>query len=177
MLTNRGQPVIVVEDGNFENRSELLLRHVHEGTDLDGSQARDTLRNAAKLWTRPVCLLTKVDGKGKLLRCEDGNISRAQRGVRLSTLRLWAWGQSDPGRKRERNEDSYLVDPETGILAVADGMGGHQGGATASADGGRAAREGARRGARRLRRGASQAARSSQCATPRRCRRSTTPSR
>jgi stage V sporulation protein R len=75
MLTNRGQPVIVVEDGNFENRSELLLRHIHEGIDLDGAQARDTLRNAAKLWTRPVSLLTKVDGKGKLLRCEDGNIS------------------------------------------------------------------------------------------------------
>jgi stage V sporulation protein R len=74
-LTNRGQPVIVVEDGNFENRSELLLRHIHEGIDLDGSQARDTLRNTAKLWTRPVSLLTKVEGKGKLLRCEDGNLS------------------------------------------------------------------------------------------------------
>jgi protein phosphatase len=47
-------------------------------------------------------------------------------------VKLWAWGQSDPGRKRERNEDSYLVDTETGIIAVADGMGGHQGGATAS---------------------------------------------
>jgi len=75
MLTIRGQPVIVVDDGNFENRSELLLRHVHEGTDLDGAQARDTLRNVAKLWTRPVNLLTKFEGKGKLLRCEDGNLS------------------------------------------------------------------------------------------------------
>jgi stage V sporulation protein R len=75
MLTNRGQPVIVVEDGNFENKSELLLRHIHEGTDLDGAQARDTLRNASKLWTRPVSLLTKIEGKGKILRCEDGNLS------------------------------------------------------------------------------------------------------
>ncbi|MDB4952826.1 MAG: SpoVR family protein [Myxococcales bacterium] len=75
MLTNRGQPVIVVEDGNFENRTELLLRHIHEGIDLDSGQARDTLRNTAKIWSRPVSLLTKVDGKGKILRCEDGNIS------------------------------------------------------------------------------------------------------
>ncbi len=74
-LTNRGQPVIMVADGNFENKSELLLRHTHEGVDLDAGQARDTLRNASKVWTRPVSLLTKVEGKGKILRCEDGNLS------------------------------------------------------------------------------------------------------
>ena len=61
--------------GNFENKSELLLRHIHEGIDLDAGQARDTLRNASRVWTRPVNLLTKVEGKGKLLRCEDTNLS------------------------------------------------------------------------------------------------------
>lgn len=47
-------------------------------------------------------------------------------------MRLWAWGLSDTGRKRERNEDSFLADSDLGVMAVADGMGGHQGGATAS---------------------------------------------
>ncbi len=75
MLTNRGQPTIVVENGNYDNRSELLLRHLHDGVDLDLAQARDTLRAANRLWTRPVNLLTKVDGKGRLMRCEDGTHS------------------------------------------------------------------------------------------------------
>jgi stage V sporulation protein R len=75
MLTNRGQPAIYVEDGNFENRSELLLRHAHEGTDLDMGQARDTLRGLYKVWSRPVSILTKVENKGKILRCEGENIS------------------------------------------------------------------------------------------------------
>lgn len=47
-------------------------------------------------------------------------------------MRLFAWSATDPGRKRDRNEDNHLVDMELGLLAVADGMGGHQGGATAS---------------------------------------------
>jgi stage V sporulation protein R len=74
-LTNRGQPFIYVEDANFENRSELLLRHQHEGVDLDMAQARDTLRNLHKIWTRPVSLLTRLEGKGKLLRCDDSTIT------------------------------------------------------------------------------------------------------
>ena len=67
-LTNFGQPFIYVEDGNFENRGELLLKHKHEGVDLKMDHARDTLEALARVWKRPVNLLTRVDGKGKLLR-------------------------------------------------------------------------------------------------------------
>jgi stage V sporulation protein R len=68
MLTNFGQPAIAIEDGNFENRGELLLVHKHDGVDLKLDYARDTLRNVQLLWRRPVNLVTRLDGRGTLLR-------------------------------------------------------------------------------------------------------------
>lgn len=47
-------------------------------------------------------------------------------------MRVTALGLTDVGRKREANEDSFLVDEEIGLFVVADGMGGHAGGGTAS---------------------------------------------
>ncbi len=41
-------------------------------------------------------------------------------------------GLSDTGRKRGHNEDSFLIDEELSLFIVADGMGGHAGGGTAS---------------------------------------------
>ncbi|OFZ21309.1 MAG: hypothetical protein A2X94_07620 [Bdellovibrionales bacterium GWB1_55_8] len=40
---------------------------------------------------------------------------------------------TDVGRKRAQNQDSFAAVPELGLFIVADGMGGHRGGETASA--------------------------------------------
>jgi stage V sporulation protein R len=65
-LTNFGQPIVVVQDANMNNRGELLLRHEHEGIDLQLDWAKDTLQNLHAVWNRPVHLETVVKDKRKL---------------------------------------------------------------------------------------------------------------
>lgn len=67
-MTNFGQPIIRIEDGNFENRGELLLTHMWEGIDLQPDFMNETMKNLYAIWTRPINLVTVMDNDGQLVR-------------------------------------------------------------------------------------------------------------
>jgi stage V sporulation protein R len=67
-LTNAGNPFIFVEDANFENRGELLLKHDHQGMDLRQDYAKEVMRSLVRVWKRPVNVTTILEGKPVILR-------------------------------------------------------------------------------------------------------------
>jgi stage V sporulation protein R len=72
-LTNHGRPWIYVVDGNYRNRGELLLKHDHQGIDLNVQKASDTLANLGAIWGRPVNLQTVFDEKPSLMTFDGTN--------------------------------------------------------------------------------------------------------
>ena len=78
-LTNAGSPFIYVEDANFENRGELLLRHDHQGIDLRGDYAREVLKSLVRVWKRPVNVTTIAEGKPGMMRFDGREHTTRQR--------------------------------------------------------------------------------------------------
>ncbi|WP_418281654.1 SpoVR family protein [Halorubrum sp. DTA98] len=109
-FTNFGKPTIVVLDGNFRNRGELLLGHRYNGVALDTEQAKATLERVFELWGRPVNLAT--------IRTEytDEEIRRAKRrGREPEGTAVGVRFQYDGGETTE-----HELDPEIEARIAAD---------------------------------------------------------
>jgi stage V sporulation protein R len=74
-ITNFGHPRIDVVDGNFRNRNELLMAHVHEGTDLDIKYATDVLKNMVLIWRRPVHIRTQAGSETQIWSHDGRNFT------------------------------------------------------------------------------------------------------
>jgi len=70
-LSNMGQPIIYVVDGNYLNRGELYLAHQWNGLDIEIATAVEVLRNLRRLWGRPVRLQARIDDEERLFTCDD----------------------------------------------------------------------------------------------------------
>ena len=77
-LTNFGYPMVHVVDANFKNRSELLLKHAHEGIDLRIDWAKETLKALHRVWKRPVHIETLLEGVPKILSFDGAEFHDAR---------------------------------------------------------------------------------------------------
>ena len=78
-MTNFGQPILTVDDGDYKRRGELYLKHAYDGKALDPEYTERVLRNIQKLWSRPVHLETMKDDKPILYSCDnEGSVEVGQ---------------------------------------------------------------------------------------------------
>src|SRR5256884_2634662 len=70
-LTNFGYPYLVIDNGDYRGNSELYIKHLFEGQELDLVYAEKTLQYVYQLWGRPVHLETVYEDK-RILVSYDG---------------------------------------------------------------------------------------------------------
>lgn len=92
-MTNFGQPIIRIEDANFENRGELLMSHLWEGIDLQPDFMNETMKNVYAIWQRPVILTTVMDNEGQLYRYDGHEFKNMKIGPSAPS--------SDEGKKED----------------------------------------------------------------------------
>mgnify|MGYP001270435957 CR=1 FL=1 len=66
-MTNFGNPYLVIDDADYHRNSELYIKHLYEGQEMDLSYAEKTLIYLYQIWGRPVHLETVFDEKRVLL--------------------------------------------------------------------------------------------------------------
>lgn len=76
-MTNFGQPILTVDDGDYKRHGELYLKHAFDGKELDPDYTERVMKNMQKLWGRPVHLETMLDDKKVILTMnESGEFSQ-----------------------------------------------------------------------------------------------------
>jgi stage V sporulation protein R len=68
-------PVIKVIDSDYTHNRTLLLKHAHDGRDLQLEYAEKTLKYVHQLWGREVALETLLDNRSTLLTFSDGKFA------------------------------------------------------------------------------------------------------
>ncbi|MCL1630728.1 SpoVR family protein [Sporolactobacillus sp. CPB3-1] len=76
MRINGGFPYIVVENGDYRDNGELLLKHRFEGIELDTRDLEGVLKYLFQLWGRTVHLETVIEEHPVLFSYEHGEIKR-----------------------------------------------------------------------------------------------------
>lgn len=68
-------PVIKVQDADYLNNRTLLLKHEHDGRDLQLEYAEKTLKYLQQLWRHDVAMETVIDNRNTLLTFSDGKFT------------------------------------------------------------------------------------------------------
>jgi stage V sporulation protein R len=66
-MTNFGYPYLVIDDADYRRNSELYIKHLFEGQEMDLNYAEKTLAYLYQIWSRPVHLETVFDERRVLL--------------------------------------------------------------------------------------------------------------
>jgi stage V sporulation protein R len=66
-MVNFGNPYLMVENGDHEQRGELYIKHLFEGQELDLKYAERTMPYLYQIWKRPVHIETVVEEAPTLL--------------------------------------------------------------------------------------------------------------
>lgn len=75
-MTNFGVPILTVEDGDWEHRGELYIKHHYDGKPLDMQRTTKCLRYVQTLWGRPVHIETVLDDEQVLISYDGEAISQ-----------------------------------------------------------------------------------------------------
>jgi len=68
-------PVIKVEDSDYKNNRTLLLKHDHDGRDLQLEYAEKTLQYLHQLWGHDIAMETVIDGNPTFLALSDNKLA------------------------------------------------------------------------------------------------------